>query len=157
MLSRLKNLFRSPQPAGPAQTIKKFSPADATITKQPLLADSDGWSVELKNTQTIQLFKIDHPQVENCMLTYRAELKTENVNKRSYLEMWCRLPGRGEFFSKGFHNALKGTNDWNSYEIPFYLKAGQRPDQIKLDLTVEGSGKVWIKNVELLFTPLTAA
>ncbi|MGH8582566.1 MAG: hypothetical protein ACREWG_07195 [Gammaproteobacteria bacterium] len=87
------------------------------------------------------------------MLTYRADLKSDAVQGRSYLEMWCRIPGRGEFFSKGFHNALKGTNDWASYEIPFYLKPGQRPDLIKLGLTLEGRGKVWIKNVDLSCVP----
>ena len=37
--------------------------------------------------------------------------------------MWCRLPGRGEFFSKGLHNKVQGTTDWASYEIPFFLAA----------------------------------
>jgi hypothetical protein len=30
------------------------------------------------------------------------------------------------------------------------LKKGERPDLIKLNLAVEGRGKVWIKEVELL-------
>jgi hypothetical protein len=68
--------------------------------------------------------------------------------------MWCRIPNRGEFFSKGFQTALQGNNDWASYEIPFYLKAGQRPDLVKLNLTIEGSGRVWMRNVELSYTPL---
>jgi hypothetical protein len=42
-----------------------------------------------------------------------------------------------------------------SCEIPFYLKKGQRPDLIKLNLAIEGSGKVWIRDVELLKTPLS--
>ncbi len=66
--------------------------------------------------------------------------------------MWCRLPGRGEFFSRGLNQTLKGTTDWASYEIPFRLKKGERPDLIKLNLAVEGRGKVWIKDVELLKT-----
>jgi len=69
--------------------------------------------------------------------------------------MWCRLPGRGEFFSKGVDQAVEGTTDWVSCEIPFYLKKGQRPDLIKLNLAIEGSGKVWIRDVELLKTPLS--
>lgn len=154
MLQWIKNFFHQPQPAGPAQTIKKFSPSDATITKDILVSDDDGWSVETTETQTIRLFEVDNPQVENCMLTYRAEIKSEDIKERSYLEMWCCLPDRGEFFSKGFHNALKGTNDWSSYEVTFYLKRGQQPDNIKLNITLEGSGKLWMKNIELLYTPL---
>lgn len=154
MLQWIKNLFRPPQPAGPAQTIKKFSPSDVTITKDVLTSNDEGWLVEVTDTQTVRLFELDNPQVENGMLTYRADVKSEGVKGRGYLEMWCRLPDRGEFFSKGFHNALKGTNDWSSYEVPFYLKRGQRPDQIKLNVTLEGGGKLWMKNIELLYTPL---
>ena len=64
------------------------------------------------------------------------------------------LPGRGEFFSKGLQHPVTGTNDWASYEIPFYLKKGQKPDLIKLNLVVEGKGELWTKEVELLQTPL---
>ena len=59
-----------------------------------------------------------------------------------------------EFFSKGFHHALTGTNEWASYEIPFYLKRGQQPDLVRLNLALQGSGTVWIRNVQLLKTPL---
>jgi hypothetical protein len=68
--------------------------------------------------------------------------------------MWCRFPGKGEFFSKGFHNAVKGTNDWSDLEIPFYLKKNQSPDLVKLNVTVEGSGTLWLKDVQILQTPL---
>ena len=81
-------------------------------------------------------------------------MKTEGLAGRAFLEMWCRLPGGGEFFSKGLNQAITGTTDWASYEIPFYLKKGQRPDLIKLNLVIEGRGKVSMKDVELLKTPL---
>ena len=70
--------------------------------------------------------------------------------------MWCRLPGRSEFFSKGYQQAVSGTVDWARYEIPFHLKRGQKPDLIKLNVVVEGPGTVWLRNVELLKTPLAS-
>ena len=70
--------------------------------------------------------------------------------------MWCSFPGRGEFFSKGLHQTASGTADWARYEIPFYLKRGQTPELIKLNLVVEGRGVVWLKNIELLKTPLAS-
>jgi hypothetical protein len=39
---------------------------------------------------------------------------------------------------------------------PFYLKEGQKPDLIKLNVVVEGLGTVWPRNVELLKTPLAS-
>ena len=62
--------------------------------------------------------------------------------------------GRGEFFSKGLHQTVTGTTDWASFEIPFFLKKGEKPDLIKLNLVVEGKGKIWLKDIELLKTPL---
>jgi len=124
------------------------------ITQESIVPEQDAWRVSFAEQQTIRLFEVADPGVEQCVLTYRAQLKTENVQGRAYLEMWCRVPGRGEFFSKGLHNAVNGTNDWASYEIPFYLKRGQRPDLVKLNLVVEGSGTMWIKGVQLLQTLL---
>jgi hypothetical protein len=51
-------------------------------------------------------------------------------------------------------HAVTGSNDWASYETPFFLKKGEKPDLIKLNLVVKGAGKVWIKDVELLKGPL---
>ena len=57
-------------------------------------------------------------------------------------------------FSKGLNQAATGTTDWASYEIPFSLKKGQRPDLIKLNLVIEGRGKVWLRDIQLLKTPM---
>ena len=100
--------------------------------------------------------EVENPAVEQCLLTYRAELKTEGLKGRAFLEMWCRLPGQGEFFSKGHQQAVSGTTNWGRYEIPFYLKGGQKPDLIKLNLAVEGTGTVWLRDVELLKTPVAS-
>ena len=51
---------------------------------------------------------------------------------------------------------MRGTNDWVSLEIPFYLKAGQSPDLLKLNLVFEGAGAVRMKEIEILATPLEA-
>jgi hypothetical protein len=62
--------------------------------------------------------------------------------------------GPRKFFSKGLQDVVSGTTDWGSYEVPFHLAQGQRPDLVKLNVAVEGAGTVWIKDVELLQTPL---
>jgi hypothetical protein len=51
---------------------------------------------------------------------------------------------------------VSGTVDWARYETPFYLKRDQKPDLIKLNVVVEGPGTVWLRNVELLKTPLAS-
>jgi hypothetical protein len=154
MLGWLKSLFRVPTPAGPMVSVRAFRSSDATIARGTVAPDGEGWTIDAREKGTVRLFEVPLQGVDACMITYRAKVRSENLTGRAYLEMWCRLPGKGEFFSKGFHNAVKGTTDWASYEIPFYLKKGQAPDLIKLNLVVEGTGKIGLKEIELLKTPL---
>jgi hypothetical protein len=135
------------------EVIRRFDASDATLSRDNIEVEGKGWRVDASEEQIVRLFEVPDPDVSNCLLTYRASLKSEDLTGRAFLEMWCRLPGRGEFFSRGLNQPLKGTIDWASYEIPFRLKKGQRPDLIKLNLVVEGTGEVWIKDVELLRTP----
>ena len=154
MLKWLKSLFETPQPVGPPTEVVRYTTSDQTISQDVITPQPDGsWKIVCPEEHTVRLFEVQNPGLERCMLTYRADLKTENVHKRCYLEMWCRFDGR-EYFSKGFHNAIKGTNGWASYEIPFYLKEGQMPDLWKLNMVLEGSGTVWIRNIQVLQTPL---
>ncbi len=155
MLAWLKSILGVPQPAGPAQSLRSFTKSDMTISRDSVALEGDAWRITGSGgSQTVRLFEIKDPGLERCMLTYRAQMKTEGVEGKAYLEMWCGLPGRGEFFSRGLNNAVAGTKDWASYEIPFYLKQGQRPDLIKLNLVIEGSGSAWVKDVQLLYAPL---
>jgi hypothetical protein len=125
-----------------------------TITQDGVTTTQDGWCIESHGKRTVRLFEVPVRGIEQCILTYRAQMETADVQGGVYLEMWCRLPGRGEFFSRGFHHKVKGTTGWASYETPFYLKKGECPDLIKLNLVFEGSGVVSMKDVKLLKTPL---
>lgn len=155
MLNWFKSLFKRPELAGPPKIIRKFSAADPSITRDGVSVEQDAWRIESRDKRTVRLFEVPVSGIEQCLVTYRARMKTANVQGGAYLEMWCRFPGQGEFFSKGLHHAVQGTTDWASYETPFYLMQGQRPDLIKLSLVCEGAGTVWIKEVELLQTPLS--
>ncbi len=155
MLEWLRNLFAGgPRPSGPPRMIRKFGVGDPTLTSDQVTVAQDVWLIDSRGDRVIRLFEVEDPQVEQCLLTYRAKIKTEALSGRAFLEMWCHFPGRGEFFSKGIHHAVSGTTDWASYETPFYLKKGEKPDLIKLNVAIEGTGKVWMKDLELLATPL---
>jgi hypothetical protein len=156
MLEWLKSIFNPPRPSGPPETIRVFRTTDRTLAQDSVAVAQDGWMIDSSEPRTIRLFEVEAPQAEQCLLTYRAKLRTEGVTGRAFLEMWCRFPGRGEFFSKGLHHAVKGTTDWASCETPVLLKKGERPDLLKLNLVIEGRGKVGIKDVQLLRTPLSS-
>ncbi|MBD3235883.1 MAG: hypothetical protein GF330_04195 [Candidatus Eisenbacteria bacterium] len=97
----------------------------------------------------VNLFETGDLDVENGRLDYQARLRTEDLEGQTYLEMWCHFPGIGEAFSRGMQSALSGSNDWTSQEIPFFLKEGENPDNVKLNLVVTGTGTVWIDDIRL--------
>ncbi len=140
--------------AAETETLKKFSTSDPAISKDLKVDEEHAWLAEPSKPQTIRLFEVSDPAVEDCMLIYSAKLKTEGLQGQAYLEMWCRFPGKGEFFSRGLQNQVSGSNNWASYETPFFLKKGEKPDLLKLNLVVKGTGKIWIKDVTLLKAPL---
>lgn len=104
--------------------------------------------------RVVPLFETGDLDVEKARLIYRARLKVKNLKGSAFLEMWCRFPAKGEYFSRGLANPLGGDSDWVEREIFFFLQAGQNPDNIKLNLVVNGTGTVWIDDISLSTGPL---
>jgi hypothetical protein len=102
----------------------------------------------------VRLFELGDIDVEDARLIYQAKVRTEGVEGQVYLEMWCRFPGKGEFFSRGLQTPLTGTTKWTSEETPFFLKKGENPDNVKLNLVINGKGMAWIDDIRLLKSPL---
>lgn len=118
-------------------------------------ADGNGsLRIDAAGPATVRLYEAGDLDVEEARLIYRAKLRTENVTEKVYLEMWCHFPEAGEFFSRGLASALSGSNSWVTVETPFFLEAGQNPDQVKLNLVFEGAGTVWIDDIHLIRGPL---
>ena len=106
--------------------------------------------VDAAEPATVPLFEVTDVSIENAALIYQASLQTESLQGQTYLEMWVRLPGKGEYFSRGLDRPLSGTTSWATVATPFFLEAGQKPDLIRLNLAVNGKGKVWIDDIRLL-------
>jgi hypothetical protein len=153
VLERLKARFKAPEPIGPPEALRSFGTSDRPIAESGVSVDDDGWRIDAHEAGSVPLFEVADPGVENVLLAYSADLKSVD-SEGAYLEMWCRFPGRGEFFSKGLQQKVKGTTGWASHQVPFYLKAGERPDLIRLNVAFEGPGTLWVRNVELQRTPL---
>jgi hypothetical protein len=102
----------------------------------------------------VRLFDTGNIDVENARLIYQAKVRTEGIDGKVYLEMWCHFPGRGEFFSRGLQTPLTGTTNWTTEETPFFLKKGENPDNIRLNIVIDGKGTAWIDDIRLLKGPL---
>jgi hypothetical protein len=126
-----------------------------TLDKQ-ISSDGDG-SLRIESTETthIRLFETGDIDIEDARLIYQARVRTENVEGQVYQEIRCRFsspgfPGIAESFSKGLMNSLSGTTDWTTQETPFLLQKGENPDNVKLNLVIEGKGTVWIDDIRLV-------
>jgi hypothetical protein len=98
---------------------------------------------------SVQLYIIDDVKVEDTQVIYEAKIKSEGLNGQAYLEMWCIFKNKGEFFSRGFDSVISGTTDWKTIRTVFNLQKGEMPDQIKLNVVVNGVGTIWIDDIHL--------
>jgi len=134
---------------------------DGVISKSEVELDkeisSDGKGslkiVALEPT-VINLYEVRNIDIENARLMYQAKVRTENIAGKVYLEMWCHFPGRGEYFSRGLQSPLTGTKDWITVETPFFMRKGEKPDYVKLNLVINGKGTAWIDDIRLIKGPL---
>ena len=118
-------------------------------------ADGNGsLKIQSQEAGTIRLFETGPMGIENRMLIYSAKLRSDTLSGKTYLEMWCNIPSRGEFFSRGLDQPISGTTEWTTVQTSFRLEAGQMPGNLKLNVVVEGSGTVWIDDIRLLSSPL---
>lgn len=131
-----------------------MSRSDSILDK---ITSSDGngsLRISADKPATVRLYELGDIDVENARLIYQARIRTEEVTGQVYLEMWCHFPGKGQFFSRGLESPLSGSTEWTTEEIPFFLKKGQNPDDIKLNIVINGTGTVWIDDIRLLKGPL---
>ena len=151
------------QPAAHVIELKHFpiDGIDGIITRshvefdQQISSDGNGsLRINAKESTTVRLFETGDLDVENARIVYRAKVRTQDVDGKVYLEMWCRFPGKGEFFSRALHAPLTGTTEWTTQETTFFLRKGENPDNIRLNLVVDGRGTAWVDDMRLMQGPL---
>ncbi len=149
----------SSRPVADSRTVRTFGPADVPITRTGVVADDGGFKVDAPAVGSVRLWEVPGDALcDSCALFFRADLRGEKLQGPAILEMWVRIPGRGEFFSKGFSDPVTGTTGWASHEVPFMLRPGEKPDLVKLNVAFGGpGGSLWIKDAQLRVAPLAGA
>lgn len=114
--------------------------------------------INAKEPVMVNLFKSGDIDVENAKLIYQAKVKTQGFKGKAYLEMWCYLEKDGKlsrYFSRDLNTPITGdTEGWQLEETPFFLKEGQNPVDVELNIVIQGTGTVWVDDVKLLKAPL---
>jgi hypothetical protein len=129
---------------------------DDVLTKSGVTADSavssDGRGsirIDASGPTTVALAEVEPANAENATLFYRARLRARGVTGMAYLEMWCTVPGMGDFFSRALGDPISGTSDWRTQATPFLLQRGQRAERVKLNVVLTGPGTLWIDDLSL--------
>lgn len=139
----------------PAESLEGVITKTGVEFDRKVTSDGNGaLRVTANQPTTIRLYETGNIDVEDARLTYQAKVRTEDVEGEVYLEMWCQFAGQGEYFSRGLQSSLSGTTEWSTQETPFFLKKGQNPDNVKLNLVIQGKGTAWIDDIRLLKGPL---
>lgn len=144
---------RFPPPAGPPKILHAFSPADAPISSGARWSGSQ-LEVTADAAGPQRLFELPLSGFDQSIISYRFRIQTDDLKSHVYPEMWCRVVGMAESFSRGLNQKVRGTNNWLSLEIPFYLRQGQFAELLKLNLVFEAAGTVRLTDIEVLATPL---
>jgi len=131
-----------------------ISQSGLEIDKQISRDGNGSVKITVLEPRVVPLFEAGDIDIENAILVYQAWVRTENIEGQVYLEMWCHFLGKGDFFSRGLNNPLAGTTDWTLLETPFFLKKGENPDRVRLNLVIDGKGTAWIDGIQLLKRPL---
>jgi len=151
------------EPSAQVAEIKKFpvNSMDGIITRSGVRIDkkvsSDGKGslrITANGPTVVRLFEVRGLDVEDARLIYQAKVRTKNIEGQVFLEMWCHFPGKGDFFSRGLQSPLTGTTEWTTLETPFFLRKGEKPDYVKLNLVINGKGIAWIDDIRLIKGPL---
>ncbi len=150
-----------------SELIFSISNVEEIITQSGVEIDrdisSDGNGSLLINTKepiTVELLEVDDKDFGNQRLTYKAQMRSENLQATeemrgiSYLELIAKFPDGQKLISRGPRVPLSGTTEWRPVETILYLDKGNSPERVKLNLIVEGEGKVWVDSVILEAIPL---
>ena len=110
--------------------------------------------IDTEEPTVVRLFELGDLDVEDARIVYRAKMRSQDLQGIAYLEMLCSFPGQGEFFSRDLETPISESTEWTSEEIPFFLKKGENPENVKLNLGINGTGTVWIDDIHVLKGPL---
>lgn len=126
--------------------------AGSPMELDPEVTSDGGGSlrVSVVEPSTFPLYEAGDLDIENARLIYRAKLCSADLEGQAYLEMLCAFGEAGEYFSRGLNSTISGTAEWRTLETLFLLESGQNPSNVRLNLVVDGTGTVWIDDIEVL-------
>ena len=117
-----------------------------------ITADGAG-SLHIVTTEAtvVPLYDAGDLDIEDGYLLCDAHIRLEGLVGEAYLELLCHFAGRGEYFSRGLDHSVEGTTiGWQRTQTGFFLREGENPDGVRVNLVITGPGQVWLDDIRLI-------
>lgn len=144
----------------PISSVQELITQSGVEIDREITADNNGsLLINTEKPIKVELFELDE-NFKNKRLTYKAQIRSEDLTGTnelrgiSYIELVAIFPDGEELISRGPRVPISGTTDWRTAETVLYIDKGGTPENVKLNLIVEGQGKVWLDAVKLESIPL---
>jgi len=145
----------------PISNIKEIITQSGVEIDNEISSDGNGsLIINTKEPITAELFELDGIDFGNKRLTYKAQIRSDDLvgaqemRGISYIELIAQFSNGEELISRGPRVPISGTTEWRPAETVLYIDKGDTPERVKLNLIVEGEGKVWLDSVVLEAIPL---
>ncbi|MEH2179789.1 hypothetical protein [Nostoc sp.] len=162
----LQKRFGVPEPTEPFVLIRRFTPADSTVTKGGIAIVGESWQIEAydDNTQpfitsadplrNVILFEIAEPDVQECVLACQFNAKALNTEKPIKVSLGWRRTGQWGTMRHFWPTEVLLTEDFQPYEARAYFKKEADAATIQISVQFESSGILQIRDIELLQAPV---
>ncbi|MEH1951542.1 MAG: hypothetical protein V7K77_32005 [Nostoc sp.] len=160
----LQKRFGVPEPAEPFVLIRRFTPADSTVTKGCIAIVGESWQIEAydDNNQSfftnsadplrnVILFEVAEPDVQECVFACQFNAKALNTEKPIKVSLGFRRTGQwgGRVTTSWFTEVLL-TEDLQPYEARAHFKKEADAATVQISVQFESSGILELRDIELL-------
>lgn len=103
---------------------------------------------------TVTVLTIDKPPIAGPRYVLRGQVRYDNVEGTSYLELWNYFPDGGQYFSRtladqGPMMKLQGTSGWREFVLPFDATGAPPPTRLVMNVVLQGRGTVYLGPLRL--------
>lgn len=150
-----------------AETMREISWKDQQGSQELLAgevvtpdAQSFDEALRVQNTEstpkTVQVLVLDNPGVSSIRYAIAGQIRYEDIEGISYLEMWNHFSNGDAYFSRtladyGPMENIRGSSDWREFSLPFLSsrEAGP-PTKIVLNVVFAGRGTVELSPIRVV-------
>ena len=134
-------------------------PPSSSLVEQDTDSALEGSSLRIESTesspQTIPLMTVENPEIATPQYAIMGDIRYENVQGKTYLEMWNRFEDGSAYFSRtmagnGPMGVLSGTSSWRPVRLPFDSTGSTaKLVALEINLCLQGTGVVEIGPLSL--------